>query len=84
MNTQQKPTSTFRRRLHWIAVVVLVAIGLMWASTQGSPCKRLASDLDNASAVTASYPYGTEMFYYAASKVADIRTEMQTQGCPLS
>jgi hypothetical protein len=83
MNTQQKPASTFRRRLHWIAVVVLVAIGLMWASTQGSPCKRLARDLDNAATVAATYQYGTEMFGYAASKVAGIRVEMQAHGCPL-
>lgn len=75
--------TTFRKRLRWIPLIIFVIIGLLVIRSSKSPCERLTRDLDNASAVAATYQYGTEMFVYAASKVADIRAEMQAQGCPL-
>lgn len=84
MNTHQKPTSTFRKRLRWIPLILFVVAGLLIIQSTSSSCKRLADDLDNASAVTASYQYGTEMFYFAASKIADIRAEMRQQNCPVA
>jgi hypothetical protein len=69
-----------RARLGLTVIVLLVIVALL-ALRNGSPCDRLARDLDNASAVAATYQPGTEIFAYAASKAAGIRAEMQAQGC---